>query len=157
MVILTEGFRGRLAWDCILALSLPGCVLCACSVASVMSNTLQPHGLQPTRLLCPWDFPGKSTGVGCHRLLCYLPIVFSKQRNRDHVNCVTFYQQAEGIEKSYSQSILLDLTDRTLQTTLKTLSFSFPPHTVGGSERVQITAIGKNRVYHPHCWFICIW
>ncbi|XP_017908355.1 PREDICTED: CD109 antigen [Capra hircus] len=50
--------------------------------------------------------------------------------------------KAEGIEKSYSQSILLDLTDRTLQTTLKTLSFSFPPHTVGGSERVQITAIG---------------
>ena len=28
--------------------------------------TLPPHGLQPTRLLCPWDFPGKSTGVGCH-------------------------------------------------------------------------------------------
>ena len=27
------------------------------------------HGLQPTRLLCPWDFPGKSTGVGCHCLL----------------------------------------------------------------------------------------
>ena len=26
-------------------------------------------GLQPTRLLCPWDFPGKSTGVGCHCLL----------------------------------------------------------------------------------------
>ena len=30
---------------------------------------LWPHGLQPTRLLCPWDFPGKSTGVGCHFLL----------------------------------------------------------------------------------------
>ena len=30
---------------------------------------LQPHGLQPTRLLSPWDFPGKSTGVGCHCLL----------------------------------------------------------------------------------------
>ena len=27
------------------------------------------HGLQPTRLLLPWDFPGKSTGVGCHCLL----------------------------------------------------------------------------------------
>ena len=26
------------------------------------------HGLQPTRLLPPWDFPGKSTGVGCHCL-----------------------------------------------------------------------------------------
>ena len=36
---------------------------------SVMSNSSQPHGLQPTRLLRPWDFPGKRTGVGCHRLL----------------------------------------------------------------------------------------
>ena len=34
-----------------------------------MSNSLWPHGLQPTRLLRPWDFPGKSTGVGCHCLL----------------------------------------------------------------------------------------
>ena len=31
--------------------------------------TLQPHGLWPTRLLRPWDSPGKSTGVGCHFLL----------------------------------------------------------------------------------------
>ena len=30
---------------------------------------LRPHGLQPTRLLRPWDFPGTSTGVGCHCLL----------------------------------------------------------------------------------------
>ena len=36
---------------------------------SVMSDSLSPHGLQPTRLLHPWDFPGKSTGVGCHCLL----------------------------------------------------------------------------------------
>ena len=36
---------------------------------SVMSDSSRPHGLQPTRLLCPWDFPGKSTGVGCHHLL----------------------------------------------------------------------------------------
>ena len=34
-----------------------------------MSNSLRPHGLQPIRLLCPWDFPGKSTGVGRHFLL----------------------------------------------------------------------------------------
>ena len=38
-------------------------------VASVMSDSLRPHGLQPTRLFRPWDFPGKSTGVGCHHLL----------------------------------------------------------------------------------------
>ena len=36
---------------------------------SVRSDSSQPHGLQPTRLLHPWDFPGKSIGVGCHCLL----------------------------------------------------------------------------------------
>ena len=36
---------------------------------SVTSNSLQPHGLQPTRLLCLWNFPGKITGVGCHFFL----------------------------------------------------------------------------------------
>ena len=35
---------------------------------SVVSDPQQPHGLQPIRLLHPWDFPGKSTGVGCHCL-----------------------------------------------------------------------------------------
>ena len=34
-----------------------------------MSNSLRPHRWQPTRLLCPWDSPGKNTGVGCHFLL----------------------------------------------------------------------------------------
>ena len=38
---------------------------------SVVSDPQRPHGLQPSRLLRPWDFPGKSTGVGCHCLLRY--------------------------------------------------------------------------------------
>ena len=36
---------------------------------SVMSDSLQPHELQPFRLLYPWNFPGKNTGGGCHFLL----------------------------------------------------------------------------------------
>ena len=36
---------------------------------SVVSYPQRPHRLQPSRLLHPWDFPGKSTGVGCHCLL----------------------------------------------------------------------------------------
>ena len=36
---------------------------------SVMSDSLWFHGLQPARLLCPWNCPGKNTGVGCHALL----------------------------------------------------------------------------------------
>ena len=34
-----------------------------------MSDSVQPHRLQPTRLLRPWGSPGKNTGVGCHFLL----------------------------------------------------------------------------------------
>ena len=34
-----------------------------------MSDSLRPSGQQPTRLLCPWDSPGKNNGVGCHALL----------------------------------------------------------------------------------------
>ena len=36
---------------------------------SVISNSLCPHGLWTPRLPCPWDFPGKNTGVGCYFLL----------------------------------------------------------------------------------------
>ena len=36
---------------------------------SVVSNSLQLHGLQPTRLLWPWNSPGKNGGAGCHSLL----------------------------------------------------------------------------------------
>ena len=36
---------------------------------SVVSDSLRPHGLQPTRLLCPWNSPRMNTGVGCRFLL----------------------------------------------------------------------------------------
>ena len=40
-----------------------------CQVTSVVFNSLQPSGVQPARLLCPWDPPGKNRGAGCHALL----------------------------------------------------------------------------------------
>ena len=42
---------------------------CVCSVTSVVSNSLQPNGLQLARLLCPWDSPGENTKVGSCSLL----------------------------------------------------------------------------------------
>ena len=36
---------------------------------SITADSLRTHGLQPARLLCPWESPGKNTGVGCHALL----------------------------------------------------------------------------------------
>ena len=41
----------------------------ACSVASVVSDSVRPYRLWPARLLCPWDSPGKNTGVSCQVLL----------------------------------------------------------------------------------------
>ena len=45
--------------------------LAAAAAAKLLQSclTLRPHRRQPTRLPCPWDSPGKNTGVGCHFLL----------------------------------------------------------------------------------------
>ena len=45
------------------------CVCCCMHACSVMSDSLQPHGVGPTKLLCSWNSPGKNTGVGCHFIL----------------------------------------------------------------------------------------
>ena len=39
-----------------------------------MSDSVRPHRRQPTRLPCPWDSPGKNTGVGCHFLLQFMKV-----------------------------------------------------------------------------------
>ena len=46
--------------------------MCVCSCVfncACVFNSVRPHELQPSRLLCPWDSPGKNTGEGCHFLL----------------------------------------------------------------------------------------
>ena len=89
-----------------------------------MSDSVQPHRRQPTRLPSPWDSPGKNTGVGCHFLLqcmkvrsqsevaqscptlsdpmgCSLPVAsksenrkFHKRKTSIFLNCV---ENAEGL------------------------------------------------------------
>ena len=49
---------------------------------SVVSDSSRPHGLQPTRLLRPWDFPGKSAVVGCHCLLRQVALVVKTKQNK---------------------------------------------------------------------------
>ena len=58
---LSMGFSRQEYWS---GVPLPS--PCACSV---VSNSVQPHRWQPTRLSRPWDSPGKNTRVGCHFLL----------------------------------------------------------------------------------------
>ena len=42
---------------------------CCCLAAKLCLSISQPYGLLPTRFLCPWDFPGKNKGAGCHFFL----------------------------------------------------------------------------------------
>ena len=63
----------------------------------VMSNSLWPRGLQPTRLLCPWDSPGKNAGVGCHFLL---KGVFLIQGSNGHL----LHWQADSLPLSHQES-----------------------------------------------------
>ena len=57
------------SYDRVFIMSSAGQEVHACTVCSVVSDSLQSHGLQPTRLLCPSGFPGKNTGVHCPALL----------------------------------------------------------------------------------------
>ena len=51
-----------------------------------MSDSVQPHRRQPTRLPCPWDSPGKNTGVGCHFLLQCMKV---KRESEVAQSCLT--------------------------------------------------------------------
>ena len=52
-----------------------------------MSNSQRPHGLQSTRLLCRWNFPGKSTGMECHCLLCQVLTISVLYHDHSYVDC----------------------------------------------------------------------
>ena len=57
-------------------------------LCSVMSDSLQPRGLYPARLLCPWNFPSQNTGAGCHFLL---QVIFLPQESnlRRYISCIS--------------------------------------------------------------------
>ena len=66
------------------------CVCMCVHVYSVMSDSLQPHGLYPMRLFCPWDSPRKNTGVGCHALL---QGIFPTQGSNLRLLCFLHWQE----------------------------------------------------------------
>ena len=69
MFILHFSFNSAILLDFFFHMCVCVCVCVhTCSVIQ-LCLTLRPYGLQPSRLLCPWDFPNKHTGAGCHFLL----------------------------------------------------------------------------------------
>ena len=69
--------------------------LCAQLLSRV--QLLWPHGLEPASLLCPWDLPGKNTGVGCHFLF---QGIFLTQGSNPSLLC-PLHRQADSLPMSH--------------------------------------------------------
>ena len=77
--------------SCVPQLRLSCC--CCCQLASVVPNSVWPHGQQPTRLPRPWESPGKNTGVSCHFLLQCMKV---KSESEVSQSCLT--QRPHGLQ-----------------------------------------------------------
>ena len=90
-----------------------------------MSNSLWPHGLQPTRLLCLWDYPGKNSGMGCHSLP---QGIFPTERsslgllNCRQIFCYMSHQGSHILPNPSKMSLLLLNTKGTFWPTQPTLN-----------------------------------
>ena len=83
----------------------------ACTLShSVASDSLQPHGLQPARLLCPWNFPGKNTGVGCHFLL---QEIFPIQESNLHLLHLLHWQAHPSGNQCHLETLIVIYLSRT--------------------------------------------
>ena len=67
-----------------------------------MSDSLWPCGLQPTRLLCPWNSPGKNTGVGCHFLIQGIFPIQGSNLGLPHCRQILYHLSHQGNAKEDS-------------------------------------------------------
>ena len=93
---------------------------------SGMSDTLQPHELQPARLLCPWGFPGKNTRGGCNFLLqAYNSIIIIFLTDTAHFMYVT-----HSWKYVYKQILENGITLETLWQTLISIGMRYNLSTI---------------------------
>ena len=90
-------------------------------LCSVMSYSLRPHGLELARLLCPWNFPGKDTGVGCHFLL---PGILQTQGSNLCLLCLLHWQ-ASSLPLASSGKTGLYILETEIEKNLKCILFIF--------------------------------
>ena len=109
-----------------------------------MLDSLQPHGLWPARLLCPWDSPGKNIGVGRHALL---QGIFLTQELNPCLLCLLHWQMGSlplgpPGKQVYSKSYITKYNIETLRVSL---------HTAHGILKLLI--INLLKVFCQNVWF----
>ena len=77
---------------------------------SVEPDCLQPHGLQPTRLFCPLDFPGKDTGVGCHFLIQGIFLTQGLNPGLLHCRQILYQLSYKGNPKELREELTFSVT-----------------------------------------------
>ena len=107
---------------------LPYWVVCVCVLVAQSCPTLcDPIDYRPARLLCPWNSPGKNTGVSCHFLLlgqvkCYYllvsPFTYQDIRHEEFKNFIKFIQQVDGRARVCTQIAWLQNNALSYQTRL---------------------------------------
>ena len=129
-----------------------------------MSDPQRPHGLQLTRLLHPWDFPGNSTGVGCHFLLQCMEVKSDSEVAQlcptlsDPMVCsppgssVPGILQARVLERGAIALVLRKVQIKTTKSChLKPIGLDIIRHT---SSRVLTRKYWEKRTL-VHCWWEC--
>ena len=108
-----------------------------------MSNSLCSHGLQPVRLLCPWDSPGKNTGVSCE---AFLQGIFPTHGSNLYLLCLFLSQVKFG--NSCFLSFLLIHLDRNSEKALATHSSILAWRIPWMEEAGRLQSMGSLRVRH---------
>ena len=72
---------------------------CCCLVALVVSYSVRPCGLQPARLLCPWDFLAKNTRVGCHALLQEIFLTQELSPSLLHCRQILYHRDTRDVQE----------------------------------------------------------
>ena len=150
-----------------------------------MSDSYWPHRLYPTQLLCPWNFPGKNPGVGCHFLLQGV----SQPRHRTFISCSclagrffttespgntlcmqTFYESINEEQSLQQKSVDTNCTRRRRTCSMwipgnknaKTYTYNFSPehHGMNGIENTAARIISQKRLLRclaPVEWRALVW
>ena len=113
-----------------------------------MSDSVRPHRWQPTRFSCPWDSPGKNTGVGCHFLFQCMKV---KSESEVVQSCPTL---SDPMDCSLTDSSVHGIFQARVKNTLKNRtqnrkSFSFMQHFICSEQLRDTNAVISN--YSSQC------
>ena len=135
--------------------------MCVCEVTLVVSDSLQPCGPQPARLFCPWDSPGKNTGVGCRALL---QGIFLTQGSNPHLFHLLHWQAVRSLGGFFTSSPTFGKTLITLGPKLISLRCRPDQRRVIQADGVILFILTQKARFFPFfpSWsllilFSCIW